>query len=84
MASIILERLEVMGIKTSQLVAITTDNATNMISMIERLNEAFDEGDVAPSNDDNGDETELSIQKREQKDFFQNSFFLMIKTMTQF
>lgn len=39
-ATEILERLKLFGIKTTQLISITTDNATNMTAMIQRFNEA--------------------------------------------
>lgn len=41
LASVILDRLKLFGIRTSQLIAITTDNGSNMKTMVEHLNEAF-------------------------------------------
>lgn len=64
LASVIRERLARLGIKTSQLVAVTTDNATNMTSMIECLNKAFGEDEDTIDNDEtnrnasNGDRQE--------------------------
>lgn len=42
-----------LGIKTSQLVAVTTDNGPNMTCMIDRLNDAFGEDDEVIDNDVN-------------------------------
>lgn len=56
LANTVLERLKILGIKTSQLVAITTDNGPNMTCMIDRLNDAFGEDDEVIDNDyDKGD-----------------------------
>lgn len=58
MADVILERLKLLDIKTTQIIAITTDNAPNMSAMIERINEGGDmAGDVEISND--GDRIEI-------------------------
>lgn len=55
LASVICDRLNLLGIKTSQLIAITTDNATNMSSMVRCLNQEACENDEVVNNGDNHD-----------------------------
>lgn len=55
-ASVIYERLEFFGIKISQLISITTDNAPNMTAMIDRCNEAFNEDTTVNDTSDSDDE----------------------------
>lgn len=50
----IFEQLKIFEIKSTQLIAITTDNASNMTAMVNRFNVMFDQDDV--ENDDHGDE----------------------------
>lgn len=45
LATVILKQLKLFEIKTSQLIAITTDNGTNMTTMIQHLNDAFGKDD---------------------------------------
>lgn len=45
LADVIRERLALIGVETSQVIAITTDNGSNMTAMIGRLNEAADNED---------------------------------------
>lgn len=67
LASVIRDRLDFLGIKTSQLIAITTDNATNMTSMIECLNKAFDENiDVIDAGDVDDGEPEAESENPEE------------------
>lgn len=71
LASVVRDRMELLGIKTTQLIAITTDNASNMSSMIEIMNKTFGEddgiadgfaGDETESNDKRGEREENSPQ----------------------
>lgn len=61
LANVVAERLNIMGIKTSQLIAVTTDNASNMSTMIERLNDGFDQS-VVPND---SDEREATVEIQE-------------------
>lgn len=54
-AEVIFERMNSFGIKCSQLVSITTDNARNMTAMMNRFNEAFDEENAHGSDTDDSD-----------------------------
>lgn len=50
LANVIRERLATVGVKTSQVIAVTTDNGTNMKSMIDRLNDDEEEIDDTVEN----------------------------------
>lgn len=72
-AAEILERLNLFDIKTTQLISVTTDNASNMTSMIRHFNEIF--GKEADSESDKNDgETEFNIENGEFQADFQSSF----------
>lgn len=67
LADKILERLSLFGICTSQLISITTDNASNMTAMIDRFNEAYNEenADNDKSDSEDDDEVEASASATE-------------------
>lgn len=51
LANIVRERLASVGVKTSQVIAVTTDNGSNMKSMIERLNDDDEEEEVGSTHE---------------------------------
>lgn len=55
LSDVVLQRLILFGIKTTHILAVTTDNGRNMLTMIEHLNEAFDTGDDYDARDNNND-----------------------------
>lgn len=59
LADKILERLSLFGISTSQLISITTDNASNMTAMIDRFNEAYNEENADNDSGDSEDDEEV-------------------------
>lgn len=74
LASVVRDRMELLDIKTTQLIAITTDNASNMSSMIETMNEKFGEDDNIADNFAGG-ETESNDTSGEREENFSRHLF---------
>lgn len=80
-ANVIHERMEMFGISNSQLISITTDNASNMTAMIERFNEAYNEN-VAESESSDSEVEDSNVagaRCNTNETYFQTSYSFLDK-----
>lgn len=61
LADVVLQRLKLFDIKTTHILAVTTDNGSNMITMIAHLNEAFGTDDDYDARDNNDEHANTEI-----------------------